>query len=192
MGDLGNWPLEKITPELIAALEKMFAKGRTRKIAAGLAGIPVGILNRWLDIGKDLWEQTGQRREPAAELFVRCEAARSGFVAKLQDQLTIAGAGKESSPGSAGWQLERLERDDFGATARLELTGPEGGPLIVEGRAAVGWADLFAIARETGQEHLLGLAGGSPGGALPRAPEVLPDSADDERAADGAARVPGS
>ena len=122
MGDLGNWPTRLITPSLIDTLEDSFEHGRTIKMAAGLNHIPAGILRRWLDIGKEQFEASEKSETEAADLFRRCEAARARFVSRLQDQLTEAGAGKESSPGSAGWQLERLERDDFGSSNRLEIT----------------------------------------------------------------------
>ena len=106
--------------------------------------------------------------------------------------LVRAGAGKESSPGSAGWMLERLESDEWGLAHKLEITGQDGGPLLVEGHAAVGWADLFAIAKANGYEHLLGIPGGGARGALPRADEVLPDPPDAESSADAPPGVPGS
>jgi len=194
MTELGNWPLKRITPELITRLESAAKNGRTVKLAAQAAEIPPGILRRWLEMGEELYLETGKRDEPVAELFVRYSKASAGFKARLQDQLTSAGAGKESSPGSAGWQLERLERDDFGTSTKLEVTGPEGGPLLVEGRAAVGWADFAAIARANGYASLLGLEEpvGSDREALPRAGEVLPDPAEPERSADAPPGVPGS
>ncbi|MGH9460580.1 MAG: hypothetical protein ACRD1X_05155, partial [Vicinamibacteria bacterium] len=130
--------------------------------------------------------------KPEVQLHVRCWKARGEFVGRLRQMLIEAGAGKDSSPGSAGWMLERLEADEWGTSTKLEVTGQGGGPLIVEGRAAVGWADLFAIAQANGYDHLLGLAVGSDRQALPAAREVLPDSAEPERSADAPSGVPGS
>ena len=196
--DLGNWPLSRITPALIARLEAEFAKGRTIKTAAQNCELPPGILRRWLEAGLKEWLEVFDRDvEPDGNmplqvaLHVRCMKARAGFTSSLQDMLTQAGAGKESSPGSAGFQLERLESDDWGASSKLEVTGQDGGPIAVEGRAVVGLADVVSLYLESGQGHLLGLGTGSDGRALPRADEVLSDPSDDEQAADGLARVPG-
>jgi len=196
--ELGNWPLKKINDELIAEWEALFASGETRKGVARDALVPLGIVKRWLDLGAESaleWYEAGDETRPLpveARLHLRCEKARGEFVAKLREQLVQAGAGKESSPGSAGWMLERLESDEWGLSQRLEITGQDGGPLLVEGRAAVGWADLFAIAQANGYEHLLGLSRGGSGVALPPADEVLPDPPDAEHSADALPGVRGS
>lgn len=66
---------------------------------------------------------------------------------------------------------------------RVELTGAEGAPIQLEGRAVVGIADVVQLAIETGQAHLLGIPGldaDAARRALSASADVLPDPADGE------------
>lgn len=195
--ELGNWQLKEITPALIESWEALFREGATRKEVARKSLVPFGIVKRWLEEGAEAalewYEQGGEGQMPlVAQLHLKCEAGRGEFVAKLRGMLVAAGAGKESSPGSAGWMLERLEQDEWGLSQKLEISGPEGGPLIVDERHVVGWADFFAIAEGNGYLALLGLPGGGARGALPAPAPVLPDPAEHERSADAPPGVSGS
>lgn len=71
----------------------------------------------------------------------------------------------------------------FDETVKHEVSGPEGAPIQLEGRAVVGLADVVQLAIETGQQHLLGLDARDSRGALPAASDVLPDPADGEPSA---------
>ena len=187
MGELGNCPIERLTPDIAERLVGAAKNGRTIKQAAEFAEIPAGILRRWLEIGEEEWVKTGERTSPAADLFARYSKEHARYVGQLQDQLKSAGAGKESSPGSAGWLLERLEREDFGTSSKLEITGQDGGPLLVDGRPVVAIADVVAFIRSIGASERLGIDAGAPQRGLPPAREVLPDPPADQRSAE---RVP--
>lgn len=183
----GNWQRKEITAKRIDEIAGYFAQGATVKLAARRAGIPAGVLRRWLAAGEENITSIydSERGVPEAEglLYEACEKARGAFVDELVQKLREAGAGKESSPGAAGWLLERLESDEFGLASRLEISGQGGAPILVEGKAVVGLADVVALARELGQGHLFGLDGGSSQPGLPAASEVLPDPVESEPAA---------
>lgn len=192
-----EWKRRKPDAALAHELARHIKAGVRLKSAARLAGVPAGTVRQWLRDGREQLERIYENDEDIGHpgelgMFAMIlDQAAGEVVADLVAKLKDAGAGKDSSPGSAGWLLERME-EDFNLASRVELSGPEGGPLVVEGRHAVGWADIFAIAAATGQGHLLGLAGGNDRLALPAPGEVLPDLVEHEPAADDPDGIPGS
>jgi len=192
-----HWTRRRPDAELAHELAASLRSGLTLKLAARKAGLPPGIVRQWYREGQEQLERIYEREDETGYpgevgmFYAILSKAAAELAEELVAKLREAGAGKESAPGSAGWLLERLE-SDFNLASRVEFTGPEGGPLEVEGRVAVGWADLIAIAQATGQGHLLGLPGGGAGRALPAADEVLPDPADAEPAAVDPPGLPGA
>jgi hypothetical protein len=178
---------------LVDELEVLFRSGETIKGAARHVGVPKGVLQRWFDAGEEnvaaMYAAEGGTPSVQATLFLRCEKARAEYVSALRAQLDAAGAGKDSSPGAAGWQLERLEADEFGTQTRLEIAGKDGAPIVHGGVVIGGLTSAIALARELGLEHHLGLDPGLPRGALPPAQEVLPDHADSESSNGGSANA---
>lgn len=84
---------------------------------------------------------------------------------------------------------ELLLKDAGGLEERasFEITGPEGAPLAVEGRAVVGLADVNRLALELGYGHLIGLDAGDHRPELAPASNVLSGAPDD---LDSASAVP--
>lgn len=183
----GRWQAKRITPELVEELAEYVKLGCSLKIAAKRAGIPAGILRRWYRAGEEeiqaIYEAETGYPSQVGLLWEALHKAAGEVAAELIADLRLAGAGKESAPGSSGWLLERLEEDFAPAAARVEITGSEGGPIAVEGRAVVGLADVLAVARELGVGHHFGLDAGDPPSALPAPRAVLPDPPVDQPAA---------
>ena len=175
----------QITPELCEDLTALIAGGATLKQAARAAGVPPGILRRWLAEGADqvheIYESDVLTGPPAWEgmLFLAVEKAIGERGAELVEE--ILKAGKDDEWRSRAWVLERLEADEFGDKKQLEVSGPEGAPIALEGRAVVGLADVVAIARQLGLGDRLGLDAGDSRRELAAASDVLPDPADSER-----------
>ena len=195
--DWGNWQRKEITRERIHEIAGHFRGGATVKGAARASGVPAGILRRWLGAGEqnitDLYDSEKDiLPEPEGHLFEACEQARGEFVGELTQKLREAGAGKESSPGSAGWLLERLESDEFGLASKLEISGQDGAPIMLEGKAVVGLADVISLARELGSGHLFGLDAGDSQRALSAAPNLLPDPSEPLGSAESPPDVQGS
>ena len=73
--------------------------------------------------------------DDAAELaFVaRLLAARAERAFELQDGVEAGGG--EVDWRALAWSLERMQPDVYGSRSRTEVTGAEGGPLQIEGRA---------------------------------------------------------
>lgn len=65
---------------------------------------------------------------------------------------------------------------EFQENHRVELVGEGGGPVVIEGRAVVGLADVNRLAAELGLGDLVGLDAGDPRRELAPAPDVLPGS----------------
>ena len=106
------------------------------------------------------------------------------------DEDTFDGSGqlirrvRRYSPALLIFSLKARRPDVYrdNVSQRLEVTGAEGAPLQLEGRAVVGIADVVQLAIETGQGHLLGIPGldaAAAGRELPAAGDVRPDHADD-------------
>jgi hypothetical protein len=169
-----------------------FRKGATVKIAAGRIGVPAGVLRMWLREGErqleEIYGSDVGYPEQEGLLYHDCAKATAEYLAEH--------VGTVSDPGTAEWRasswlLERRD-EDFNPAAKVEVTGSEGGPIVVEGKAIVGLADVIALARATGQGHLLGLDDGDSPGALPAARALLPVAAEPEPAASAVPDLPGS
>ena len=126
------------------------------------------------------------------------EARGHYVVEKLQENVERAMQerevlGKEGEPTGmftydgavANKALELLGRSAglFVEKHQHEFSGPDGGPIELEGRIVVGLADVVAFAERIGAGDQLRLDAGDPRPALPGASEVLPDPAGDLDAA---------
>jgi len=102
---------------------------------------------------------------------------RAALVDKRIDELAA-----KSDPAPAiitAWA--KANHDDYRDKTKVEISGPDGGPIAVEGRAVVGLAAVVRFAQSIGHGDLLGLDAGDPGDALSPAQEVLPDARERER-----------
>ena len=187
-----SWRRKLLTQELVDELAGYFRQGATVKIAAGRIGVPAGVVRGWLREGEKQLEAiyAADAGYPELEglLYHDCAKATAEWLAAKVDAVNEPG---DADWRASSWLLERRD-EDFNPASKVEVTGVEGGPILYEGKAVVGWADLIALAERTGQSHLIGLPGGGGQDALPVAREVLPDPAELERSADAPPGVLGT
>jgi len=183
-----------LTQDLVDELAEHFRKGATVKIAAGRIGVPAGVLRMWLREGErqltDIYAADVGYPEQEGLLYHDCAKATAEYLAERVEYVTDAA--KDDEWRASSWLLERRD-EDFNPASKVEVSGPEGGPIVHEGRSISGIVDLIAFAESIGAGHHLGLPnGGSPGGALPAAAALLPDPSGDLAPADAPAGVPGT
>jgi hypothetical protein len=121
----------------------------------------------------------GGDRQRYADLIAMGEEIRAALVDERMDELALNGDPQPTI--LTAWA--RANNPNYGDKTKVEISGPDGGPIELEGKAVVGLADVVAFATRIGAGHLLGLDAGDPGHALPAAADVLPDPADGEPAA---------
>lgn len=186
----GKWPeftVESVTPELVATLVKHIEKGSTPQGAARIMGIPASRFRRWRQIGTDQIDDAYEEQdralalEPEAMLVLAVEQATAAYAQKLGKRVAVGGDDWRAK----AWLLERLERDDFQPTERVDVNiGGTGEPILIEGRAVVGLGNVLEFVRQIGQPHLLdALDAGDSRPGLPAAGDLLSDPAERERAA---------
>jgi len=175
---------EKITSAFCEKLTGLIAEGATIKQSARMMGVPPGVLRLWLAEGAEqvhgVYESDTLDRVvlPEGKLFLAVEKAIGKRGAELVKEIRYAM--KDGEWRSRAWLLERLEADEFGDKKQLEVSGPEGAPIALEGRAVVGLADVIAVARELGLGDRLGLDTGGASRELAPLADVLPDPVDGE------------
>lgn len=151
-------------PERQRVAAALIAAGFTRAAAAAGAGVSVTTMSRALHEDEHFQElvataehELGEKalKEYVARAFDRDDAASARFLERLV---------KAYVPGMRDAEL-----------ARVELTGPDGGPIEVENRG-VSLVGVVELADRLGILDELGLA--RPGRELPAAAPVLPEPAD--------------
>lgn len=146
--------------------EQAIAEGHSPYVASRKAGTTI----RRLKNGDRI------RYENAAELS---KDTRAAIVDERIDELV-----KKAEPPPAlviAWA--KRNHPDYEDKSKVEISGPEGGPIEIEGKAVVGLADVVAFARSIGHSDLLGLDAGDARDAVPAAQEVLPDTGERKRPA---------
>jgi hypothetical protein len=114
-------------------------KGRPLDLVADVLGISRTTLHHATIRARDALarKEAGEALsdDDAAELaFVaRLLAARAERAFELQDGVEAGGG--EVDWRALAWSLERMQPDVYGSRSRTEVTGAEGGPLQIEGRA---------------------------------------------------------
>jgi hypothetical protein len=186
-----SWRRQILDQALVDTLAGYFRKGATVKIAAGRIGVPPGVLRMWITEGeRQLTEIYGKDvgyPDQEGLLYHDCVKAFAEYLAEQVDTVSEPG---DNEWRAAGWLLERRD-EEFNPASKVEVSGPQGGPIEHEGHVIAGIVDLVAFAKDIGAGHFLGLDGGHPLGALPAAGEVLPDPVESLDTADAPAHVPG-
>lgn len=194
MSSWGRWEPRRITPDLVATLAEQIRLGLTPKLAAKSAGIPPGIFRRWLEDGRKELETIydDERGYPSQTGMLWLEVSKAE-AERAQTLLSgVKTAGKQDEWRNLAWILEKTEREEFGDRVEVQHTGPDGGPIEVEGRAVVGLADVIALAERLGAGDHLRLDAGDSQAALPSASEVLPDHREPQSATEPPADVEGT
>ncbi len=101
----------KMTPELTAVMCKLLKRGCSLKLAAGMCGVHISTVHRWLQKGER--QTAGKFRE----FRDRLELARRSGQYRL---LSIATTGAALDPKLALDMLARQNPDDYGVTKRVE------------------------------------------------------------------------
>lgn len=107
----------KYSEELAAAICKDIERGNTLRVSAIVNGISYETLNEWRK-AKPEFQQAVAKAEGEAE------------------RLHVGNIVREATAGqwtASAWWLERRRHDDWRKPVeRQEISGPEGGPLVVE------------------------------------------------------------
>ena len=109
----------KYTPETVDKLTQAIRLGATYKLACDYAGISEDTFANWRRLHSDFSDAIKQAEGAAAVKWL----------AKIEQ------AGEDAWPAFA-WKLERRYPDMYGRN-RVELTGANGGPLIIKGYTSV-------------------------------------------------------
>lgn len=113
------------TPEAMEEFCRCISIGMTVKGAAALAGFAYSLVHNWLERGE-------ANEEPFAEFsrqYRRAQATAEEFHTR---SLTVAASVPRSDgPDTRGscWWLERVRNAEYGQKTKLEMTGPNGGPM---------------------------------------------------------------
>lgn len=114
----------KLTPEVESEICKALEIAVPLKYAAEAAGIAESTVHEWLERGE-------KGEEPFATFAVAVSRARAKAVRNLSAKALGGGPGSSQ----ATWFLERRFRQEYGPVQKLEHSGPDGGPMQVEGVA---------------------------------------------------------
>lgn len=175
-----TWRKHEITPDFVERAASLYREGLTHTQVARKMGIPPRMWRVWLEAGE---EQVVALRFSEADTAGAVRGHEADLYEAVNRALGDRDAGWMKAVDDPKWKLEKAA-DDFGPAAqRVEISGPDRGPIAVEGRAVVGLADVVKLALETGQGHLLGLSTAGARELVPAAGDVLPDPAGSEQAA---------
>lgn len=163
-------PRTKLTEAVAAALIGHIREGQFLSVAAGLIGVHRVTVLRWLERGERYLKPDNDGNvpelptDPEELLYVTFAETY-----RLAEAEALAEATREVVQGGKGWKprawwLEKRAPDVFGKAARLELTGPDGGPLQHQVKV-----DPVALAQRIASLAPRGASGApraaSPGGA---------------------------
>lgn len=127
-----------LTSQVQAKIVQAIVGGNDNKVAAAYAGIGESTFYAWLERGRK------ERARLAASPNARPRAKETPFVeflasiekaqadAEARNVALIAKAAAEGTWTAAAWWLERKHPDRWGRKERHEVTGKDGGDLIVE------------------------------------------------------------
>lgn len=201
MSSWGRWRPKTITPQLVEEIAGYVREGATLKIAARRAGVPPGILRRWMEAGEreieGIYESAPEpgakpERGYPSQLGLLYEAVAHALGERDASYLREIerAEGQGSQWRARAWLLEKQDPDDFGDRRAVEVSGARGGPIEVEGKPVAGLADVIALVVKLGYGDRYGLPAELAERGLPAARDVLPDPAESERAAGGALALP--
>lgn len=133
---MSRTPLHKIDPDIVKRLEDALKVGNYVEDACEYAGLSRYTLYKWLRRGKAEIDriQEGHKPDPAEDVYVNIvntiEKARAEAV--VRNVTLIQNAARDGSWQAAAWWLERTRPSQFGRRLATEVSGPDGGPVVVE------------------------------------------------------------
>lgn len=114
----------KCTPEMIDTMAECVRLGMPIRHACAYSGIREQDHFRWLEYGREA-KSSSNRFKRYLEAIAR---ANGEFV---QINLRRMEQHAKTKPGAIQWLLERRCPDDFGDKSKVEISGPNGGPIQV-------------------------------------------------------------
>ena len=119
MGQMGR--PTKYSEEVSETICSALAAGATKRAAAIAAGTSYPSMREW--------ERASEAGDKNFSGFSEAIArALETYKKRLLDRLEVAS--DKGDAQTTRWLLERRFRDEFGAGQKVELSGPEGGPII--------------------------------------------------------------
>ena len=112
----------KCTPEVTEVMAECVKLGMPISDACKYAVIDEKSHYRWMRDGED------GKEGPFREYFLALTRADGDFV---RSNLEIIRKGAAKKPAAAQWLLERRRAEDFGDKSKVEISGPNGGPVQV-------------------------------------------------------------
>lgn len=118
----------KLTPEVQERIVSALRAGNYMDTAAQYAGIGESTLHRWIATG---------REEDAPEIYKEFREAveRARAEAEVRNVHLIQQAAQGGTWQAAAWFLERSHPGKWGRREKVEMSGPDGGPITLTGLA---------------------------------------------------------
>ena len=119
--------------DLIESWCEAIATGLTPRLVCYRLGIAYSNAKAWLAKGESDHEAGEDTIEAAfSARHARARQERAGRWLEVIEQVAIGGEKDSDRRGSAQWLLEHCEPEEFGAKAKVELTGKDGGAVQVD------------------------------------------------------------
>lgn len=137
-------------------------RGLSRKDAADAIGVARDTLYHWLNRGqealaqRDDGEEISSKEQQMLDFCLAIRGAEREYKLRKLGELDVTETNARVT--ALTWQLEKFAPDQFGSRARVEHSGPEGGPIKHEVNGDELLTRLAALAERTG-------GGNNPSGA---------------------------
>ncbi len=133
---MSRTPLHVIDPDIIKRVEDAIRVGNYVEDACEYAGLSRHTLYSWMRRGREEADRiaAGADPNPAEAIYVNIlntiEKARAEAV--VRNVTLIQNAARDGSWQAAAWWLERTRPAQYGRRLATEVSGPDGGPIVVE------------------------------------------------------------
>ena len=132
-----------LTPEIRGQILNLLKRGNYRQTAAHAVGIDPETFRRWMRASEEDADGVGEYAGFAAAVVMAEGEAESTVLQKLI-------GGLDPDPASLRWYLERKHKARWAGKERLEVSGPDGGPIeMADARAGV-MGKLASLAARSG------------------------------------------
>jgi transposase len=141
----------KLDEDKIARVVEALRAGNYMETAAAYAGISKSILYKWLADGREVRQKVAKGgiasdlESKQLELLDSVEKARAE--AEVRNVHLIQQAAQGGTWQAAAWFLERSHPGKWGRREKVEMSGPDGGPITL-----TGLADLMRVKGDEDEE----------------------------------------